>query len=665
MTRSKSPPFLRVVEKTPQPKPVEEGDFRVASWQHTLFAGSLPNLILFVHFEAVSESDFLAAILNSKPKYIVDLRVAPRFDLGTLNRRLVFSVFQQVGAQYYDVAGKLGIRSPRDSKLNPSHLIDELRTIVFRDKQHVDGPIAFLVGDQQAEEDYETLLANKLDMLSEKGWELFRVPRVLPDKRPERVRDLVFISHAAPENNDFARWLGAHLSSLGYKVWSDVTRLIGGEEFWEDIEEAIREHSVKVVVCLSRIGQTKKGVLDEIACAVATERSRGLENFVIPIRLDDLPFSDVRANIGRKNIIDFRPNWASGLVELVKAFERDGVPRPVEDGPRAVALMARLWRRSTANINDQPEPVFANWFHITALPDAITLVAFDGPIHEETNIRKLIKRPSFGYLRLIGSFAGSDEIQKFVPSAVHIQHRCTIPTTTFLRGHPTDLPGLTAKDARNQVTNLLRQGWDNRATELGLLAYRTARGSNTWYLPKGLVANDVFQFVGPDGSKRRKSLVGWSEKRKVYWHFGTEAIPVLAGSQHFILRPHVIFTEDGRMPLQSESRMHVLRRGFCKSWWNDRWRDLIAAFAAWFAQGEGQMHIEMSDNVFVHIDARMMKLISPVGLVSSKISTVIKGTDISEPDWTDDPDLDESEITSNEDSLVSTDPEESTADDDR
>jgi TIR domain len=665
MTGSKSPPFLKVVEKTSQPKPVDEGDFRVASWQQTLFAGSLSNLILFVHFEAVSESDFLAAILNSKPKYIVDLRVAPRFDLGTLNRRLVFSVFQQVGAQYYDVAGKLGVRSPRDPKLNPSHLLEELRTIVFRGKQLVDGPIAFIVGDQQADEGYEALLASKMDVLSEKGWELFRVPHVIPEKKRDQFRDVVFISHAAPENNDFARWLGAHLSSLGYKVWSDVTRLIGGEEFWEDIEEAIREHSVKVVVCLSRIAQTKKGVLDEIACAIGTERSRGLENFVIPIRLDDLPFSDVRANIGRKNIIDFSANWASGLAELVKALDRDGVPRPVEDGPGAVALMARLWRRSTATITDQPEPVFANWFHIVTLPDAITFVAFDGPIHEESSIRKLIKRPSFAYLRLIGSFARPHEIQKFVPPAVRIQHRCTISTSTFLLGHTTELPGFSAKDARNQVTNLLRQGWDNRARELGLLANRTGTGSNTWYLPKGLIANDVFQFVGPDGSKRRKSLVGWSEKRKVYWHFGTEAIPVMTGSQHFILRPHVVFTEDGRTPIQSDTRMHVLRRGFCKSWWNDRWRDLIAAFAAWFAQGEEKIRIEMSDNAFVHVDAHMMKLMSPVGLVSSETSTVIKGIDFAEPDWTDDPELDESEIPANEDSLAASDSEESTADDDR
>ena len=426
MKGPKSPPFLRVVEKAPQRKPIQEDDFRVAPWQQTLFAVPLPNLLLFVHFDSVSESDFLAAIVNARPKYVIDLRVAPRFDLGTLNRRLVFSIFQQIGAQYYDVAGKLGVRSPRDAKLNPSFLIDELRTIVFRNKQLVEGPIAFLVGDQQADEAYETSIARNLDSLSDKGWELLRVPHVVPAKRPDHSRDLIFISHATPEDNDFARWLGAHLSSLGYKIWSDITRLIGGEEFWDNIEEAIREHAVKFVICLSRTAQTKKGVMDEVACAVGTERSRGLENFVIPVRLDDLPFTDVRASLVRKNIIDFSGNWASGLSDLVRVLDRDGVPRPIDNGPSAVALMASLRRRSTSKLIPRPEQVFANWFHILSFPEAVTFVEFDGPIHDEGSVRKLISRPTFAHLRLIGSFAQADEIQSCVLPSVHIKHRARI-----------------------------------------------------------------------------------------------------------------------------------------------------------------------------------------------------------------------------------------------
>ncbi|HLH90134.1 MAG TPA: toll/interleukin-1 receptor domain-containing protein [Xanthobacteraceae bacterium] len=644
MKGNNPPPFLRVIRPAPLHKPIQQDDFRGAPWQQTLFSLPLPNLILFIHFNAVTESDFLAAIVNARPKYVLDLRVAPRFDIGTLNRRLVFSVFQQIGTQYYDVAGKLGVRSPRDAKLNPALLIDELRTMVFRDKQRVEGPIAFLVGDQQSHEIYENALARHLDILAEQGWEVLRVPHEIAEKRPESPRDLIFISHASPEDNDFARWVGTHLSSLGYRVWSDVTRLIGGEEFWDNIEEAIREHSAKVVVCLSHVSQTKKGVLDEIAWAVGTERSRGLENFVIPVRLDDLPFTDVRANLGRKNIIDFSGNWATGLAELVKALDRDGVPRPLEDGPGAVALMSSLRRRSRSVVVAQPEKVFANWLSIVSYPDTITFVEFDGSIREEHRIRQMIDRPTFGYLRLIGSYAHLGEIQACLPPAVRVTQRCTVGTSEFLHGRTPELPGLAPKEARNLLTSLLRQGWENRAKSMGLQGYQTSVGAKAWYLPAGLIRDNVVQFIGPEGQRRRRSLVGWSEKRRVHWHFAVEGVPVLTNYQRFVLRPHVVFTEDGRTPIESSARMHALRRGFCKSWWNDRWRDLIAAFASWLAQGQETMAIKMSDTTCVELHARLMEITAPVGLRFPDASPLASESDIADPDWADDPELDDSEI---------------------
>ncbi len=41
-------------------------------------------------------------------------------------------------------------------------------------------------------------------------------------------REALFISHANPEDNAFARWLGAKLAAMGYEVWADVMRLHGG-----------------------------------------------------------------------------------------------------------------------------------------------------------------------------------------------------------------------------------------------------------------------------------------------------------------------------------------------------------------------------------------------------------------------------------------------------
>ena len=64
-------------------------------------------------------------------------------------------------------------------------------------------------------------------------------------------RTVVFVSHVTPQDNDFVLWLCARLASAGYEVWSDVTKLIGGEVFWRDIEDAIRNHTAKFLSVLT------------------------------------------------------------------------------------------------------------------------------------------------------------------------------------------------------------------------------------------------------------------------------------------------------------------------------------------------------------------------------------------------------------------------------
>jgi hypothetical protein len=59
-------------------------------------------------------------------------------------------------------------------------------------------------------------------------------------------RDMLFISHANAEDNDFTRWLALQLAKDGYGVGCDLTKLLGGENFWKDAEDAIRTRTIKI-----------------------------------------------------------------------------------------------------------------------------------------------------------------------------------------------------------------------------------------------------------------------------------------------------------------------------------------------------------------------------------------------------------------------------------
>jgi len=59
-----------------------------------------------------------------------------------------------------------------------------------------------------------------------------------------------------------------------------------------------------------------------------------------------------------------------------------------------------------------------------------------------------------------------------------------------------------------------------------------------------------------------------------------------------VLKPAILFSEDGKAPLNSDARMHRLRRGFCRSWWNPQWRDLMLAFVSWLANGNATIDLD-------------------------------------------------------------------------
>jgi hypothetical protein len=165
---------------------------------------------------------------------------------------------------------------------------------------------------------------------------------------------------------------------------------------------------------------------------------------------------------------------------------------------------------------------------------------------------------------------------EFQIAGTTVKRAYRVTLSEFLAG--TSNVGIRRQDARNILANLIRQAWISHMQSRGLSSFELASGQLAWFLPDQLIAGNKVAFIDDAGKRRRKQLVGWSEKRQIYWHAAFEARPVVGDIHRLVLRPHVIFTVDGKIPLFSKQRMHVLRRSFCKSWWNDRWRDLLIAF---------------------------------------------------------------------------------------
>ena len=138
-------------------------------------------------------------------------------------------------------------------------------------------------------------------------------------------KDQIFISHAtSSHDNEFSIWLASRLETLGYKVWLDKERLLGGERFWTTIQKAINS-SVKILFVYSENVITTDGVLREgieneleYGKSIATENK--LNDFIIPLQIDDSKYN-LAIGIPNINQISFNENWAEGLKQLKKKLE--------------------------------------------------------------------------------------------------------------------------------------------------------------------------------------------------------------------------------------------------------------------------------------------------------------------------------------------------------
>jgi hypothetical protein len=102
---------------------------------------------------------------------------------------------------------------------------------------------------------------------------------------------------------------------------------LGGEVFWIDIEEAIRNTASKVLYVLSRVSNVKDGPLRELHLAQNVARREKIKDFVIPLHIDDLPYNEITIELTRVTACSFENSWAAGLAALLDKLETQGVPR--------------------------------------------------------------------------------------------------------------------------------------------------------------------------------------------------------------------------------------------------------------------------------------------------------------------------------------------------
>jgi hypothetical protein len=400
--------------------------------------------------------------------------------------------------------------------------------------------------------------------------------------------------------------------------------LLGGEAFWDDIEGAIRKNTIKFVLVCSTNSINKPGVKNEISVATSVARIAELSDFIIPIRIDNVDYSDFPIEIFRLNAINFDSGWFAGLSQLIRKLEKDGVPRA--DDKDVVNLHA--WTRSflgiDADVLNEEEsiissilpllPPYPNILIKNAVADqrlskgcAISLREYSIGLDTPTSARP-------GELRV--------DMIEFLTNGLNIERRGS---------------GITRKEARWVFQQLLDRGIERYMLELGLSKAVFSQRSFGYFHSRREGMSSRIRYTMPiSGVTKSADVSGKSNKYGVHWHyapqFGRVNLDADSGSLTVPLISHVIFSEDGVHPITDTARSHRLRRSYCKNWWQDRWRNLMLAFLSSVQNEDGRMSLPVAPSVSLIVGAEPLILTVPVSARSPGMEEAVEESWIGDAD---------------------------------
>lgn len=373
------------------------------------------------------------------------------------------------------------------------------------------------------------------------------------------MKNSIFISHATPDDNEFSVWLATKLELCGYNIWVDQNELHPSNDFWQKIESAIRNDAIKFIFVASKISIKRDGVIKELAVADRIRREN--QSFITPVRIDDLPYNDFPIEILRLQTIDFYENWGTGLSQLLKSLEDEGIPRQEGyiDSKNLVDRWKQIFSVQETCYSQRHERYYSNLHEIYS---PAYLYAYD------LAVEPLLKRKRIPFKKtngLILTFACNKCVSTWLATNVSYDKISTIEAAD--EHYSATIFGKNITDIDYHVGFLLNWNINNLFFSKGLYSYRPDVNSK----------KRVFYFQAQTKhksrtAKRPKQLSG-NYLGKI-WHFGLSAYCVKMPASGMLFRWHLVFSDDKGHLLPQFSQIKC-RRSKGKRFFNKDWKDLL------------------------------------------------------------------------------------------
>jgi len=181
----------------------------------------------------------------------------------------------------------------------------------------------------------------------------------------EKERDHLFISYAW-EDAALAEWLARKLMAMGFGIWIDRFKNLGGDIWPENIDNAIKHRSYRMLHLLSKSSLNKENPSKERQLALALGKERN-EQFLIPLNVDDLSPEELPWQLTDIQYIGFM-DWAEGLSKLRETLYEQNCPRVFEQKGPDLAIRSCL---PVNAINDEFEVLHSNCYEVLQIPEVV------------------------------------------------------------------------------------------------------------------------------------------------------------------------------------------------------------------------------------------------------------------------------------------------------
>ena len=441
------------------------------------------------------------------------------------------------------------------------------------------------------------------------------------------MRDTIFISHATPEDNEFTIWLSSRLQLMGYKVWIDKNGLLGGEKIFEEIDQVIRNNAIRVLLIYSRnICQNKKpgilkeGISKEFYLATSIGKENNIKDFIILLKIDDSAFN-LFIGANELNQIIFNENWARGLNDLIKKFNKEAIHKFDDIADQDFVSWYENQYIIQNNIELKNELYYSNWWPISRLPEYFYIYQFQNERQAKAVLYINQDYPTSRIASTICSFNPEISIKIKEENNEYLLkpiNQYKIKINEMLVGFDgTIFP--TQKDAQNNFKHLLRKTFHQLMKNRKMMWYELANKKYAYYYTTANLSSRKVNYEYPHKiiKEKTKNLIGQYQGTYM-WHFAISIKTILKPHVAFSLKNHITFTNDGVHVWEDKNKIHTHRRSKGKRFFNEEWRDLMIAFLHGLKDNMGKIEIALNKDFKLELEPWTIKYSADFGYIEPK-----------------------------------------------